>query len=444
MSDILIILVLILFNGMLSMSELALVSAKRLRLEKMSDEGSRGARVALDLAEEPSRFLSTVQVGITLIGILLGAFGEASLVDRLTPQFASVPGLAPIAREVALVIVVLGITFVSIVLGELVPKRIAIQHPELMATVIAPVLRGMSAVLAPFVKILAVTTDLIVRLLGLAAKKDETPTEEDIAGMIREGTEAGVFDKVEFDIVSRALRLDDRNLRALMTPRIDLELLDLDASLPENLDRITGTFYSRFPVYRRDRSQILGIVHVRDLFGQAIRARSLDAIDVAAATRPVLYVPESVSAMNLLELFKQNRTELALIVDEYGDIQGMVTQTDLMSALVGEVPVPGGTGDAVAVQREDGSWLLDGGLSLDRFRELLGTGARFPDEDESHYHTLAGFVLYQLGYIPKPSENFDWEGFRFEIVDMDGNRIDRLLVARVAPEQAPAWRPVSG
>lgn len=430
MGDILIIAALILLNGVFSMSELALVSARRLRLEKLSAEGHRGAGAALALADDPGRFLSTIQVGITLISIFNGAFGEASLVSRLAPRLEGVPGIGPYAQEAALAVVVFGITVASIIFGELVPKRIAMEHPERMATLVARPLDLLSRLMSPFVRLLAAATNGIARLLGMGARPDETPTEEEITGMIKEGTDAGLFEQAEYDIVSRALRLDDRHLKALMTPRVDLEMIDLDEPLAANLARISASPYSRFPVYRGDLSHLLGIVHARNLFGQVIHAGTLDAVDIEAVLEPVLYVPESASAMDLLELFRKNRAELALVVDEYGDILGMVTLADVMGALVGDVGVFAAEEEPDAVQREDGSWLLDGGVSLERFRELLGTDTRFPDEADGNYHTLAGFVLYRLGYIPKASENFQWDGFRFEVIDMDGNRIDRLLVAR--------------
>jgi putative hemolysin len=438
MSDILIILVLILLNGVFAMSELALVSAKRMRLERRAQEGSRGARSAIALADNPSHFLSTVQVGITLIGIFTGAFGEASLVTRLQPQIEMVGFLAPYAYEIALFIVVLAITFVSIVLGELVPKRIAMRHPETMATLIAPPLSALSLIMSPFVKVLSLTTEAIVRLFGIHDAKEEAPTEEDIAGMFKEGTDAGLFEKTEYDIVSRALRLDDRHLKALMTPRVDLIMIDLDAERRDTLELIACHTYSRFPVYRGDRAQILGFVKVRDLLAQSVRHGSLEAVNIEHAVQDVLFVPETVGAMVLLELFKKNRAELALIVDEYGDIQGMVTLSDVMSALVGDVTVNGEETDPDAVQRQDGSWLLDGGVDLDRFRDVFNTTERFPDEELGAYHTLAGFVLYQFGYIPKASESFEWNGYRIEVVDMDGNRIDKLLIEQLAPpEPAP-------
>jgi putative hemolysin len=428
MTDIFIILALVVLNGIFSLAELAVVSARRLRLERMALGGNAGAGAAMRLAEDPSRFLSTVQVGITLIGIFNGAFGEASLAARLTPALAGAGVPDPYARPAALAIVVAAITFVSIVLGELVPKRIAILYPEQLAALMARPLQQLSRLMHPVVRLLAVTTDFIMRLLGMRHRKDEAPTEEEVTGMIKESTDAGVFEKGEYDIAARALRLDDWHLRALMTPRIDLEFLDLDRPLQENLARIAASPYSRFPVFRGDRNQLLGVVRARNLFGQAIRRQSLGAIDIEGALDPLLYVPESSSAIDLLEQLKQHHAELAMIVDEYGDIQGMVTLTDVMSALVGEVPDFETAEHPDALRREDGSWMVDGGMVLERFRDLTGAAMAFPDEDNDAYHTLAGFILYQLGVIPKPGDALDWDGWRFEVVDMDGNRIDRLLV----------------
>jgi putative hemolysin len=428
MADIIIILALILLNGIFAMSELAVVSAKRLRLDKMAADGSGGARAAVKLHDDPSRFLSTVQIGITLISIFNGAFGEASLVARLTPSLVGVGIPEGYARPAALTVVVVAITFASIVLGELVPKRIAILYPEVLAARLARPLQQLSRLMHPFVRLLSATTDFIMRLLGMRHHKDETPTEEEVTGMIRESTDAGVFERAEYDIAARALRLDDWHLRALMTPRVDLEFLDLGEPLGKNLARLAEIPYARFPVYRGDRSQVLGIVNARDLFRQAIRKGSLQDIDIEAELCEPLYVPESVSAIDLLEQLKKHHAELAMVVDEYGDIQGMITLTDVMTALVGEVPAVEDEEAPDAVQREDGSWLMDGGMVLDRFRYLTGAEFHFPDEGADAYHTLAGFILYQLGYIPKPGDRLDWGGWRFEVVDMDGNRIDRLLV----------------
>lgn len=437
--DLVIIVGLILLNGVFAMSELALVSARRLRLERLAENGSRGARAALQLSDSPSHFLSTVQVGITVIGIFNGAIGEASLVARLSPQLSNLPWIGAYSREVSLAVVVLGITFASIIFGELVPKRIALLYPENVAALVAGPMQWLSRIMSPFVRVLSVTSDFIMRLLNLHGTRDQQVTEEEITGMLREGTQAGLFEKTEHDMVTRALRLDDLRLGALMTPRADVDFIDLEQPMDEMLGRIAESPFNRFPVCRGGMDNLLGIVHAGDLFEQAIRNNQLAGIDIAAVTKPPLYVPESLSGMDLLETLKKHRAEIALVVDEYGEIEGMVTLSDVMSALVGDVSVVDEEQEADAVRREDGSWLIDGGVSLDRFRDLLQTEVRFPEESSGSYHTLAGFVLTQLRRIPNVSEHFEWEGFRFEVVDMDRNRIDRLLVTPIPqlPETSP-------
>jgi putative hemolysin len=431
MSDILIILFLILLNGVFAMAELAIASSKRLRLQEMAGAGRHGAQVAIDLADNPSGFLSTVQVGITLISIFNGAFGEASLVERLTPKLAAVPLFAPYARQAALGIVIVAITFVSIVLGELVPKRIAMQYPEGVAAMVARPLRRLSRLMTPFVATLSLVTELIMRLLRLHEPKDAAPTAQEISGMLKEGSDAGVLAKTEYDIARRAMRLDAQRLSALMTPRGDLQFIDLDDSVDDNLAKIAASPFSRFPVFSHDRSNIVGIVHAGDLLEQAIKHNTLRGIDIAAAAKPVLYVPATVTARGLLEQFRQHGAEIALVVDEHGLVQGLVTVADLMGALVGGMPGVEAH-ESGAVQREDGSWLMDGAMSLEQLRELLGTAMPFPDEAAGAYQTLAGFVLHQLGRIPAPSDHFQWDHHRFEVVDMDGNRVDRVLVSAIA------------
>ena len=431
--DILIILGLILVNGLFAMSEIAVVSSKRIRLQKLAENGSRGAQAALELSDSPSRFLSTIQVGITLIGIFNGAFGEASLVAQLSPKFEGLPVIGNFAREVALGIVVVGITFSSLILGELLPKRIAMQYPETVASLIAAPMQWLSRAMGPFVKILTITTEALMRLLGLHQAKSNAVTEEEITGMLQEGTKAGLFEKTEHDIVSRALRLDDQRLAALMTPRMDIDFIDIEESLEHNLAKIAASPYSRFPVCKGDLSNVIGIVHGGHLFDHAINEKSLMKVDIAAAVKPPLYIPVALSAMQLLEAFKKNRAELALVINEYGEIEGIVTLSDVLGALVGDVVAVDNQEDADCIQREDGSWLIDGGISFDRFREVLETDVKFPEEAAGSYHTLAGFVLTHFGYIPRASEYFEWEGFRIEVVDMDKNRIDRLLVSEILP-----------
>ena len=429
--DILIILGLILVNGIFAMSEIAVVTSKRIRLQKLAENGSRGAQAALDLADSPSRFLSTIQVGITLIGIFNGAFGEASLVEQLTPEIALLPGLQVYAREIALGIVVVGITFASLIFGELVPKRIAMHYPETVASLVSAPMQWLSRLMSPFVRILTFSTEFILRLLGMREKKEDVVTEEEIAGLFREGADAGLFEKTEHDIVSRALRLDDQRVTGLMTPRMDVRYIDIDESLEVNLAKIADSAYTRLPVCKGDLSNVIGIVHAGSLFDQAIRGNAIDAVDIAAATRPPLFVPETISAMQLLETLKKNRAELALIIDEYGEIEGIVTLSDVLEALVGDVSVIDEHHEVDGVKREDGSWLLDAGMTFDRFRDLLETDVRFPDEASGSYHTLAGFVMAFLGHIPQMSDSFEWEGYRIEVVDMDRNRIDRLLVSQL-------------
>ncbi|MFZ4529943.1 MAG: hemolysin family protein [Undibacterium curvum] len=431
--DILIILGLILVNGLFAMSEIAVVSSKRIRLQKLAENGSRGAQAALDLSDSPGRFLSTIQVGITLIGIFNGAFGEASLVAQLSPKLEAMPVIGGFAREVALGIIVVGITFSSLILGELLPKRIAMQYPETVASLIAKPMQWLSRAMGPFVKILTMTTEALLRLMGLHQPKSNAVTEEEIAGMLQEGTDAGLFEKTEHEIVSRALRLDDRRVVALMTPRMDIDFIDIEESLEHNLAKIAASPYSRFPVCKGDLSNVIGIIHGGHLFDQAILGKSLQGVDIANAVRPALFIPEALSAMQLLETFKKNRAELALVISEYGEIEGIVTLSDVLGALVGDVVAVDHHQDADCVQREDGSWLIDGGISFDRFREVLDTDVQFPEEASGSYHTLAGFVLTHFGYIPRASEYFEWEGFRIEVVDMDKNRIDRLLISEILP-----------
>lgn len=425
--DIFIILGLILINGLFAMSEIAVVSAKRIRLQKLSENGSLGAKAAIELADSPSRFLSTIQVGITLIGIFNGAYGEASLVAQLAPKIATLPLLGEFAREIALGIVVLGITFSSLIFGELVPKRIAMQHPESVASLIAKPMQWLSRMMGPFVKILTLTTDFILRLLGLHQKKDNSVTEEEIAGLLKEGADSGLFEKTEHDIVARALRLDDLRIAALMTPRMDIHYVDLEDSLETNLLKIADSPHNRFPVCIGGLGHVVGFAHSGNLFEQVIRG---NPIDIQSVAKPPLLVPETISAMQLLETLKEKRAEIALVIDEYGEIEGLVTLNDVLGALVGDVSVIDENHDDDVVRREDGSWLLDAGITFGRFREVFETDLLFPEETSGTYHTLAGFVLTQLGHIPKTSEHFEWEGYRFEVVDMDRNRIDKLLVVK--------------
>lgn len=426
--DILIILGLILVNGLFAMSEIAIVSSKRIRLQNKADSGSKSAAAALKLSDSPSRFLSTVQIGITLIGIFNGAFGEASIVSRLTPFFLNIQPISSYAYELSLATVVFGITYASLILGELVPKRIAMQYPEAVAMFISVPMTWLSRIVSPFVAVLSFSTDFLMKILRLDQSKNSSLTEEDISGMLKEGATAGLFEKTEHDIVARALQLDDKHINTIMTPRSDIHYIDLNAPLEETLLRIANSPYSRFPVCQGGLDNIIGIVDAGSLFEQQIKQQQ---INIQAITKTALYVPETISAMDLLEALQKNRSEIAVVINEYGEVEGVVTLRDILKVLVGHAIPINENHVSDAVQRKDGSWLLDGGVSLDRFREIFSSSVRFPEEEDEDYHTIAGFIMHQLGHIPTETESVEWENYKFEVVDMDKHRIDRVLVSEI-------------
>lgn len=427
--EILIILLLVTANGLFAMSEIATVSARKARLQQMANKGDKRAQVALELANSPNRFLSTVQIGITLIGILAGAFGGATLAAKLVVVLREIPVVAPYSQALSLGIVVLIITYLSLVIGELVPKRIGLHSPERIATAVSQPLSLLSVITAPIVHLLSASTELILKLLNVQPSEEEPEaTEEEIKILLQQGTEAGAFEEVEQDIVERVFRLGDRRVSTLMTPRPDVVWLDLEDSMEVNRQTLTTATYSRFPVCRDGLDNMLGIVHVNDLLNQSLAGQP---IDLTRELRQALYIPESTHALKVLELFKQSSTHIALVVDEYGVIQGLVTLTDILEAIVGDLPVDE-TEEPQIIQREDGSWLLDGMLSIDGFKELLDIeDEELPGEDRGNFHTLGGFVVMHLGHIPVSADHFEWKNFRFEVMDMDGNRVDKVLVMPV-------------
>lgn len=428
--DILIILLLILLNGLFAMSEIAIVSSRRVRLQQLADEGDLGAKAALAISEHPTRFLSSVQIGITLIGILSGAFGEAAITQRLIPVFEGIPLLAAYAKPLATGCMVVGITYFSLILGELVPKRMGMQAPEKIARIVAPLMRGVAWIAKPLVSLLTVSTDFILRLLGAHKHTDAPVTEEEIRVLVAEGTEAGVFDKSEQDMIENVLRLEDWQLAQIMTPRADVQCLDLQDSEAEQKAVLLAARHSFLPVCRGGITDVVGVVPQYELLAQLLRG---EALNIEAVMHEPVIVPLSISPLSLLETFKRRREHIALVVDEYGSVQGLVTLHDVMDPLVGELEAADESlvDDPDIVQREDGSWLLDGALPMERFRLL------FPDETDAleeggrDYQTLAGFVLFRLGHLPGTGESFEWNGLRVEIVDMDRRRIDKLLVKKL-------------
>jgi putative hemolysin len=429
--EILIVLLLILVNGLFAMAEMALVSARRARLKHAADSGNKGARAALALAESPSRFLSTTQVGITLIGVLAGAFGGATLSDNLSAWLSGrIPAVARYADAMAIGGVVVSITFLSLILGELVPKRLALSRPEAIASSLAGFMTLLSRIAGPVVWLLSATTELVLRLIPLRHGSEPAVTDEEIKVLMQQGTEAGHFHPVERTIVDMALRLSDRRVSALMTPRTQVEWLDLEDPPQETKRKILESHYSRFPVAEGGRRHIVGIVEVKDLLAAEMAGRGFD---LRAAMKPPLYIPDTAPAYKALETFRETGRPIALIVDEYGDFQGVVTLEDLLEALVGEMPSPGQDEEPSVTQRDDGSWLVDGMLSIDDLKDTIGI-PHLPDEDAASYQTVAGLVLDRLRRIPKAADTFRVGEYRFEVVDMDGRRVDKVLVSRLPAE----------
>ncbi len=422
--EILFILVLIVANGIFSGSEIAVVSARKVRLQQLAEKGNRRARVALRLAESPNDFLSTVQIGITLIGILSGAVGGATLAQRLKPVFDGLPALQPYSQELSVTLVVAWITYLSLVIGELVPKRIALTNPEQIACSIAPFMRSLSRLSAPVVKLLGASTDALLKFLNVAASDEPDITEEEIKALIRQGADSGVFEESEHDMVQRVLRLGDRSIKTIMTPRTEICWLDLEESLEENLMEVKESTHSRFPVGQGSLDACVGIVRVRSLLTAQLGS---EPIELERLCQPPIYVAESTRALNVLEQFKRTGIHIALVTDEFGGVEGIVTLNDLMEGIVGDLSSVEDEEDPPFLTREDGTWLVDGSLGIHEFDDLIGTDLLGCD-DQVPYHTLAGFVIHVLERIPKAADHFEWKGYRFEVMDMDSKRVDKILV----------------
>ena len=426
--EILFILLLLLANGLFAMSELAIVSSRKARLQQMCATGNARACAALDLALAPDRFLSTIQIGITLVGILAGALGGATIAEQLGEQVSRVPALAPYGEAIGVAIVVVAITYLSLIIGELVPKRFALTHPERIAMLVAQPMKVLSKIVSPVVTVLSVSTSAVLTLLRIRHPTEPPVTEDEIKVLIEQGTAAGVFEEVEQEMVERVFKLADRRVSSLMTPRLDIVCLDVDESREAIRQKVAENHYSRFPVCRDSMDQILGLVKAKDMLAFCLGNEELNLNSVL---KEPLFVPESRSALQVLEVFKSSATHMALIVNEYGSIEGLVTTNDILEAIVGDILPANPQFESYATQREDGSWLLDGALPIDEFKEIFKS-AKLPGEERADYQTLAGFILFYLGRVPRATDQFEWNGLRFEIMDMDGNRIDKVLVMRAA------------
>ncbi len=421
MTELLILLALTLLNGALALTETAFVAVRKVRLLQMADEGSAAARKTLLLTQNPTPMLSTIQIGITLIGVLVGAFGGATIAESLANTLRQVPTLAPSADTLAFALVVLFVTYLSVVLGELFPKRLALLNPEAAAVRLVPLLHTVSRLVMPLVRLLTLSTDALLWLVGIPRDAEPLVTEEEVEAMMRQGVQAGIFAETEREMVAGMFSLDELRVAAVMTPRTEIVWLDLDDAAHLNQTKIIEGRFSRLPVARGDLDQVLGLVRAKDLLARALSGQPFD---LEAAVRQPLYVPESASAARALEQFKATGQQLALVIDEHGGIAGLVTLMDLTAEIVGDI------GPAAAVRRDDSSWLLDGLLPLAEVQELLEIKA-FPEEPGA-YQTLGGLVMAVLGHIPAAGDSFEWGGWRFEVVDMDGRRVDKVLVQRAA------------
>jgi len=434
LTDILLILLLVVLNGAFALSEIAIVSSKHARLAHMAETGSRGARQALALAAEPTRFLSSVQVGITSIGILSGAIGEATISGHIQTGLQQVPALSPYAEPLSLALMIASITYVSLIVGELVPKRLALTRPETIASLISRPMQLVATIARPIVFVLSVSTDTILRLLGVRKTDQATMTMEEIKLLIEQSTAEGVLEASEHEMVRNVLNLDEQHVVEALTPRSEVVFLDVRDPAERSRERLRQQPHSVLPLCDGGLQNVIGFVRATRVLEQVLDGRSLD---LPALVEPPLFVPETMTLMTMLEHFKRTNLPAALVVDEFGQVDGIVTLTDVISSIVGDLPGDNG-GEPLIVRREDGGWLLDGTLDLATVVRTLDDAAIVGEDEAQHFHTLGGLAMTSLGRVPRTGDVFERGRHRFEVVDMDGRRVDRVLVNPVDPAAAPA------
>lgn len=431
--DLLLLLLLILLNALFAMSEMAVVSARKARLQRMADDGYPGAPAALALSQEPGGFLSTIQVGITTIGVLSGIVGEGLIATPIARWLSQFDLSEPYVKGFSLAIAVVIITYLSVVIGELVPKRLALRAPERIASAVARPMGWFSRVTRPLVWSLSSSSNMLLRLLGARGTGEPPVTDDEIKVLMEQGAEAGIFHESEQAIVSNVLRLDEQRIGAIMTPRMDIYAIDLDDGDAAVRIQIAESQHTRVVVCRGGLEHILGVLRLVDLLRPALQGEPLE---VERHLSPALYLPETISTTQLLESFRRERVQFGLIVDEYGDLKGVVSLTDVLTSIVGELPEHDSTTDDDVVRREDGSLLVDGSIGLERLKAVLEID-ELPAEEERSFHTVGGFAMHCLGRIPSVADHFDTQGYRFEVVDMDRNRVDKVLISKL-PEQPAA------
>lgn len=428
--SLLILFILLLLNGVFAMSELAMMTSRQSRLQQEAARGNRGAAAALSLAREPTRFLSTVQVAITLIGILSGAFGEAALSGKVQEFVARIPGLEAYSATIALVLVVLTITYFSLVIGELVPKRLAIAYPEAIATLIARPLNVLSLIAALPVKILTFSTEALLKLLRIKPREGDDVSEDDVKSLVARAASTGIFDPLEHKLFQRIFRVGDLTASSLMVPRADIIWIDENEPIDAVRVLVGTSPHSHFPLCRGSLDHLVGVVHIKDLIAYGLLAGA--DFKVTAVAKKPLFIPENMPALKLLDQFQRTQVHVAFLVDEYGGTQGLITLNDVVSAVVGDIARKTEEPQPAAQRRHDGSWLLDGSLPL---HEMVVTLNLSPESEAElpDVNTVAGLVLSQLGHIPVPTEKCTWHGFSLEVVDMDGTRIDKVLATPIRP-----------
>ncbi len=417
-----VIFLLVILNGLLAMSELAIVSSRRVRLQQMAQDGNRGAEVALDLAETPNRFLSTLQVGITLVGIFAGAIGGATIAAALTDLLSQVSALEPYAAVISLAIVVGTITIFTVVLGELVPKRIALQNTENIAAAVARPMRTLSKIAWPIVRLLSLATDGVLALLRIDTKRKTSFTEEEIRMLVDQGARAGIIEEIERDMVESVFLLGDRTLETIMTPRPEIVWLDVNAPQEQIRQTVQGSSHSRFPVCDGNLDKALGLVRAKDLLANCLAGERLKLSEVM---QDPLFAPDNAQALQVLERFRETGVHLAILVDEYGGIEGLVTSFDILEAIVGDIPTMAEIDQPPILQRQDGTWLVDGLTSVDDFKRTFDIRSL---PGEGTYQTVGGFVVFMWGSLPSAGNHFGYGGIRFEVADMDGRRVDKVIV----------------
>lgn len=429
--EIIIILLLIVLNGIFAMAEIAILAARKSKLQKEADEGDKKALTALELASHPNRFLSTVQIGITLVGVLAGAFGGATIAEAVAETLSKYPFLAPYSETIGILLVVVIITYLTLIIGELVPKRLALSNPEKIAVGIAIPMNSLSRLSAPVVYFLGSSTDLVLGFLGIKPPTEPSVSEEEVRMLIREGARVGVFNTFEKDIVERTLRLGDKKVKTLMTSRKEIAWLDIDSSFKKLRSKIAKNPHANFPVCSGQLDKVVGIVRTEDLLTNFLVQ---EKIDLRKFIHKPVFVPETMETLRVLELFKKSGIHMALIVDEYGGILGLISLTDILEEIVGDIPNINELEEKEIVARDDGTFLADGLVSVDEFKEFFKI-KKLPGEKSGSFLTVGGFVMNRLDRIPVTGDAFESSNYRFEVVDMDGNRVDKILVSKIKPSK---------